>query len=289
MRQGSLLEQADRTPATYIILVAYITMAVLTDPMSPSSSKLIEYGAAQSLLIQDGEPWRLLSYAFLHGGLLHLLFNSYCLIQFGPLLEERLKTGKFLLLYVFASLGGSVTAVTFNNPALIMVGGSGALFGMFGAALAINMRQGRHHLEFLDYLGPRSIPMLIGINLLIGWIIPFISNTAHIGGLIAGFALTFCLLDRGRSQHDRLSRSIAAGWIVLVLGLSLYCLHPVLRWDYRLRQYYVIEAGPRKQELADLLFEEGDVLGDMERIFRSRARQEEIAPWILERLRAWRR
>ncbi|MHC5065075.1 MAG: rhomboid family intramembrane serine protease [Planctomycetota bacterium] len=282
-----LLEQADRTPATYIILVAYITMAVLTDPFSPTGSKLLEYGAAQSMLIQDGEAWRLLSYAFLHGGILHLIFNTYCLIQFGPLLEERLKTAKFLLLYVFASLGGSITAVAYNNSNLIMVGGSGALFGMFGAALAINMRQGRHHLEFLDYYGPRSIPMLIGINLLIGWLIPFISNTAHIGGLVAGFALTFCLLDRGRSPHDRISRSIAAGWLALVLSLTLYCVNPVLRWDHRLREYWQTEDPARQQELADLLADD-PWAQEMLSILRNPALQSQVPAWLLKRVKSWR-
>jgi len=283
LRQPSLLEQVDRSPASYIILVIYITLAVLTNPMSPTSEKLLQYGAAQSILIQDGEPWRLLSYAFLHGGLIHLMFNSYCLVQFAPMLEARLGTLRFIILYVIGSLGGSLAAVLCTESYLVLVGGSGALFAMFGAVLAINMRQGRHHLEFLDYYGPRSIPMLIGINLLIGWMIPFVSNSGHIGGLLAGFTLTFCFFERGRNPADTLSRRIAAAWIALLISVTLYCVYPVLRWDYRLRIARQSEDVRLRQELLELV-------ADDPRVHVSRGKIDIGLPLpklVLKRMRQW--
>ena len=67
MTSGSVMEQLDRTPVTYLVLLAYLTLAVLTDIMDPPYDKLIDYGGCHALLVQDGDLWRLLAAAFLHG------------------------------------------------------------------------------------------------------------------------------------------------------------------------------------------------------------------------------
>ena len=176
-------------------------MAFLTDPVEPTREQLLEHGAAVGIFVQGGEPWRLLTHAFLHGSLIHLAFNTFFLIQIGPMLERRMGGVKFALLYTVAAVSGGIVASLWNAPYVCLVGGSGALFGMLGAAVAINLRSGRHLLDFLDYHGPRQLLGLIAINLFLGLVIPFVSNAAHIGGLVSGFTLSFCFLERQRTWN----------------------------------------------------------------------------------------
>ncbi len=235
----SIFEQLDQSPVAYGTLLAYITMASLTGIVSPDSVALIEYGAAHGYLAPI-EPWRILSHAYLHGGLIHLLFNSYALFLFGPALERELGSLRFALLYVVAAACGGIGALLVDGIKTFVVGGSGALFGMLGAIVALNMRHGRSLLEFAQHPGGKRILSMIAFNLLLSWMIPFISNSAHIGGLIGGFALTFCFLQRGKDKVvDRRSRLTQIGWILLFSGFCLYVLIPNSRIDYLMFQEQV--------------------------------------------------
>ncbi len=224
-------EQVNETPVTFILLVAYIALAMVTGQDEERHVELlIQYGACYGPLVPD-EPWRLITKSFLHGGLLHVFLNSYSLFVLGPPLERTFGSAKFVLIYVVSALGGSIAAVLWS-PSSMVVGGSGALFGMIGAGLALHMRLGRHLLDFLNYVGSRQFIVMLIALLIVGAVIPFVSNSGHIGGLISGFALTFCFLQRGRTPADRLSHIIQAGWIALFAGLIFYCMVPVVRSDY---------------------------------------------------------
>lgn len=225
------LQELDQIPVTMLVALAYVTAAFLTDPFAPTGEQLHAAGWLSPLLAADGEPWRLLSHAFLHGGLLHLAFNTMMLMSVGPALERSLGSLRFLLLYVVAALGGGIAVCLLYDIRMPIVGGSGALFGMLGALLAINMRAGRHALAFLDYEGPRRLVSMIVANLVIGFLIPFISNTAHIGGLLAGFAVTWLWLWPGRSRSPRLGRWRLAT-TALFGGLLFASIFPAWRYDY---------------------------------------------------------
>ena len=237
MHNKSFLDQVNETPTTYAILLVYVAMAFLTDPLDPNREHWITYGGCAGLLVQDGQVWRLLSCAFLHGGLLHLVLNSYGLMVLGPLLERHMGVVRFLVLYAITAIGGSLTALLFNIEFVFLVGGSGALFGMLGAALAYNVRGGRTLLDFMENHGARQLISLIVLNLLIGFFIPVVSNSAHIGGLITGIVMVFCFLKVGPQGVDRTGRAIQAGWVLIFLGMLLYALNPVMRFGYNLQAY----------------------------------------------------
>jgi len=230
-----LVDTINRSPVTFGVLGLYLLFAMLTDVVSPSREQLIDHGAAVAFLIMDGEPWRLVSHCFLHGGLLHLALNSYALYLFGPVLESRLGSLRFTILYLVAGVTGGIAAVLWQLPVVTLVGGSGALFGMLGAILASNLRSGRNFLEAMRHPGTRTVLILLGINLGLGFLFPLVSNSAHIGGLVGGFIVTFCFLDRGRFRPDATARVIQGGWIALVVSLIFYTMFPVLRWDYNLK------------------------------------------------------
>lgn len=127
--------------------------------------------------VADGESYRLLTAAFLHGGLLHLALNMYALYLFGPPLEGALGRVRFIALYFVSALGGSAVSYAFSNPAQPSVGASGAIFGLLGAFLVVSRRMGR------DTTG---VLILLAINFVYGLLVPRIDWHAHLGGLITG-------------------------------------------------------------------------------------------------------
>jgi rhomboid protease GluP len=138
-----------------------------------------KYPPAMFLL---GEWWRLVTAGFLHGGLLHILMNSWIIFDLGATVEEFFGTSRYLVLYFVSTIAGFL-ASTWWSPAL-SIGASAALFGLIGAMIAFGLRAGTamgsalraHYTQWAIY------------GLLIG-LIPFfrVDNAAHIGGLIAGF------------------------------------------------------------------------------------------------------
>lgn len=128
----------------------------------------------------NGEWWRLITAAFLHGSVLHILFNMYVLFALGPTLERVLGHVRYTLLYLLAALGGSVASYTFSPLQTLSVGASGAIFGLMGA-LVVAGRRLRYDIT--------QVLVLLAINVAIGFLAPGIDWRAHLGGLITGAAV----------------------------------------------------------------------------------------------------
>lgn len=223
------------TPLAYIILLAYAVL--MFDGRPPDSElTLAQWGrhhlSSSGWDVQQGQVWRLLSYAFVHGGFVHVAMNAMSLLALGPALERWLGTAKFALLYAITAISGALAAIWWDGPLTPLVGGSGALFGMIGAYVAINMRAGRHLLDFLEHGGASSLLGVLAANLILGLVIPQISNSAHLGGLLGGFVLTFCFLEPARTPADAISRWARAGWIALFLSNLAFACWPVTRADW---------------------------------------------------------
>jgi len=137
--------------------------------------------------LQHGEWWRIATGAFMHGGLTHLALNMVALWQIGRELEVTIGSSRTLAIYV-ASLIASGLAVVHFAPSDVTVGASGAIFGLFGALLAVGVRLGARGRELV-----RRILPIIAINLAFTFAIPFISKAGHLGGLVAGFVVGLAL------------------------------------------------------------------------------------------------
>jgi rhomboid protease GluP len=139
-------------------------------------------GMKVNSLIVGGQYWRLFTPMFLHSGILHIAFNMYALMIFGPGLERHYRHLRFLTLYVLAGFAGNVTSFLFS-PANSL-GSSTAIFGLLGAE-AVFLYRNR---ELLGQGARRALTNILtvaGINLVIG-LSPGIDNWGHIGGLIGG-------------------------------------------------------------------------------------------------------
>jgi len=146
--------------------------------------------------LDQGEWYRLITAAFLHASMIHLLFNMLVLWFIGAPVEQAIGRGRFLAIYIVSGLAGSAGAIIFS-PNVVTVGASGAIFGILGAALVLEGQK--------NYvLGGQALG-LIAVNLIFTFAIPNISIGGHIGGLIGGALsmLAFSRLGRTHAIYGR--------------------------------------------------------------------------------------
>lgn len=173
---------------------------------------LAKFGANNILLVKNGEMWRLLTCAFLHVGLIHLVVNMYSLRVIGPSVEGLIGKGKFVFIYLISAISASLMSLVFVDSNIVSVGASGAIFGLMGALLYF----GYHYRLYLnDAIKTQIIPVIL-FNLIIGFMMPGIDNGAHIGGLIGGYLATMAIGIKNKSEK----KDMINGWIVLILYLA---------------------------------------------------------------------
>lgn len=172
-----------------------------------------ERGALRGLEVADGEYWRLLTSAFLHGSLLHLLFNMYALYLFGPFVERALGTTRFIAAYLTTAIVGSVFVYVLADPLTVTIGASGAVFGLFGMALLFLLKAKQD---------VRTLLVLLAINAFISIAAPNISWEGHLGGFVAGIVLgaAFAYAPRG-SKSAVQALVFSALWIAAIAAIVL--------------------------------------------------------------------
>jgi membrane associated rhomboid family serine protease len=156
----------------------------------------------------NGEWWRLVTAAFLHGSFLHIAFNMYVLFALGPTLERILGHGRYVTLYLLAALGGGVASYVFSDIRTVSVGASGAIFGLMGA-LVVAGRRLRYDIT--------QVLILLGINVAIGFFSPGVDWRAHLGGLVTG-AVVAAIMVFPEKRHRTAFQ--VGGLIAVVLVLA---------------------------------------------------------------------
>ena len=160
---------------------------------------LLAWGACYAPSVSEGQWWRLLTAAFLHGSAWHLLVNMACLFYVGIHLEELMRRSQYLSVYLLSALAGSGISLLWHTEPLVAVGASGAIFGLYGTYIALLL--GRVYPKSHRKSLLKEIVIFIGINLVVG-ILPGIDNAAHIGGLSCGFLLGFIFLDSCKRKAE---------------------------------------------------------------------------------------
>jgi rhomboid protease GluP len=187
--------------------------------VSPKGADLIQWGADFGMYTVNGQWWRLFTSMFMHIGALHLICNMVAFLYAGPTVERMFGNAGFLVLYIVSGLGGGLLAL-YLDPMLIHAGASGAIFGVYGALLAVLLRE-------RDSIPPqvlaklkKFVSMFIAYNLVYS-LRPGISMSAHVGGLLIGFVCGFIAaqpLD-AETERGRPSRNMLVAGIGLVLGI----------------------------------------------------------------------
>ena len=165
------------------------------------------------------EPWRMITAGFAHdpSNILHVALNMYSLYIFGSILEPLLGRLRFLAVWLISIFGGSVAVMYLNTPDTWVLGASSGIFGLMASYFVV-----------LRAIGDRSRGLvgLIAINLAFGFLMPGVSWQAHLGGLLAGGAMTAVYTNaRGSKQAQVIGGIVVA---LVFVGLTIYRMNTML-------------------------------------------------------------
>lgn len=231
-RYAARLEQHGREPpivrrirpigtwaSTGVLLLAYLGQVVIDDvgqPLATALGRLDPSQAAASFLLNipgvpDGEAWwRFLSYAFVHGNLVHIALNAWVLFDIGRLYETRLHWGDLLAAFTLGTaMGAYLTSVAQAGDVVVLVGASGGVLGVAGALLADVLRSRGS----ADRALMRSLVQWMGLIALLSVAVPGVSLWGHVGGVVGGMLWGFAR----QGLPGRRRTSVAAG--ALSIGL----------------------------------------------------------------------
>ena len=201
-----------KTPTITRVLIVVNVLIFLSLSLSGNdffNRALIKFGM-YAPYIRKGEIYRLLTCAFLHANIFHLLFNCYSLYVIGSQIEGFMGKCKYIVIYLFSALCGALMSMIFSGNS-ISIGASGAIFGLIGSLLYF----GYHYRVYLgNVIKSQIIPLLV-INLAIGFMSMGIDNFAHIGGLLAGTLITSALGVKYKSTKTQIINGIVTTLIYL--------------------------------------------------------------------------
>lgn len=219
---------------TQFITIACIALYVLSlavDPagalrprgpfevFSPSNRALQLLGATGSFAWAQGEWWTLLTAIYLHGGILHILFNVLWIRQLGPAVEELYGPARFLVIFTVSGVGGFVASNVLGIP--FTVGASGSIFGLLGAMVAFGRRRGGvFGTMVLRQYGQWALLMFV-----LGFFMSGVNNLAHAGGFVGGLATGFVLALAERRAETTIDHVLAGAAIVVTLAAFVLALY----------------------------------------------------------------
>lgn len=216
MKIGGLIPQSHFTTVLILLINAgfYIATSWFAGTVGENAALWAFGGKYGPSIWQNHEWWRLVTAGFLHGGLTHILMNSWALFQLGAQVEELFGTSRYLAIYFFSTIGGFFLSARMN-PGL-SIGSSAGIAGLIGAMVAFGVMNrttvGKQIRNF--YL--QSVVFMLAIGLLGGF---RIDNWAHIGGLSAGFVIAYIAGTPIRSTHTKEAawKALAAACVVVTV------------------------------------------------------------------------
>lgn len=171
-----------------LVFIAMIISGV--NFFDPSTEQLAKWGGNFKPYTTGGEWWRLLTSTFVHAGILHILFNMYALYMVGIYLEPMLGKWRYAAAYLCTGLLASIASIWWHGDAIVSVGASGAIFGLYGVFLALlttKIIPDKMRKALLQ-----SIGIFVFYNLAYGATKAGVDNAAHIGGILSGFVIGYC-------------------------------------------------------------------------------------------------
>ena len=238
-----------------ICAAAFIGMALASEGksiMDPPGQLLGAWGANFGPLTLSGDWWRLLTATFLHGGIIHIALNMWCLWSLGELAEPLYGHWTFAAVYILCGLAGSLVSLA-HNPFVLSVGASGAVFGVAGALIA-SLKLGNFSLPQAHVKAVLSSVVSFAIyNLIFGAVSPGIDNAAHIGGLIAGLIIG-AMIALAASEREHVVRRITllTLFAALLFGAGVLAQHAFGAPASAMRMDVLIELKKYDQALAEI-------------------------------------
>ena len=223
LRKSILFWPSDRKAkialATIILVVINVVAYNLVN--SPTLSAF-ELGGVRGFEVDvDGQWWRLVSAEFLHGDFLHIFLNMLAIFLIGQRLELVAGTQVLLGAYFVSILGASAGALLYS-PNGYSVGASGALYGLMGCALVVELRSGKKLNPWLD-----GVVLVLVISVILGFVFDNVSHGGHAGGFVGGLLVGVVAGDA--RKHHRW-QVLWAWFVVLFVAAFVACLWAASTW-----------------------------------------------------------
>jgi rhomboid protease GluP len=213
---------------TYFCIGLYL-VSLLIDPsallrpggflnfLSPSGKSLYLLGMTGTFAINSGHWWTLITAIYLHGGILHILFNLLWIRQLGPMVEGMFGTARFILIFTISGVIGFF--LSYLTGTQFTVGASGAIFGLLGALIYYGRSRGG---VFREIIYPQILSWAV-VLFLFGFIFPRIDNFAHLGGFIGGYLSGNLLGYQERKVESSGHRNFAV--IIIIVTILSFVLN----------------------------------------------------------------
>lgn len=212
-------------PVTYVVMaVNFMLFAVTMVASIQAGGQISMFGGVDGEVLHrlgamwpydilvEGEWWRLVMPIFLHGGLMHILFNSWVLADIGRQVEEIYGSPRYLFLYIMTGIGGFVVSMLwgwlFQGGMRLSIGASGSLMGLIGLILAISQRRGGSYMKMIRSQMLRWLVYIFVLGFFFG-----ADHAAHTGGLASGYLLGLVFADREPASGPERKRAYLLGWI----------------------------------------------------------------------------
>ena len=179
---------------------------------SPSSRALIIFGMTSGAIMSLGHFWTLITAIYLHGGVLHILFNMLWTKQLGPMVEQIYGSSRFFLIFTLSGMFGFFLSNVLTGAPTI--GASGSIFGLLGALIYYGRARGG---AFGRLLYPQLLMWAV-ILFMFGFFMPGINNLAHLGGFVGGYVSGKLLKYQEIHRESLTVRKLGTMAIVLTLA-----------------------------------------------------------------------
>ena len=191
--------------------------------LSPHPVIQIVLGASGSIpVFEYGRWWTVLSASWLHGGVLHILFNMLWVRQLGPATADIYGPGRMIIIYTIAGAVGFILTsvaghylfwmpIPFLRGAGVTVGASASIFGLLGSLVYYGRRGGSSMIR-VEAMGYATTLFIMG------FILPGVDNYAHAGGFIGGYAASMWLDPLKRERMDHL---VGAALCLILTAISI--------------------------------------------------------------------
>ena len=185
--------------------------------LSPSSNSLLVLGSTGTIpLFQLGRWWSLIAASFLHGSLLHLLFNMIALYQLGPLIIREYGASRMVVIYTISGIGGYLISSLFGVR--FTIGASAAVCGLIGAALYYGKKRGGDYGQAVfSQIGGWAIAIFV-----FGFLVPGINNFGHAGGMLTGAVAGLVLGFRERSPERITDKTLSTACILITAAVLVW-------------------------------------------------------------------
>jgi membrane associated rhomboid family serine protease len=182
-------------PVYTIVILVCISAAMIAQVSTGLERSILIAGFVKQAFLFDGEYWRILTGAVIHGSFLHVFMNGYAMYSFGKLVELLANRAHLAIVFLLSAIGGGLLSLFFS-PEGISVGASGGIIGLIGYLVVYAFRRR----QFISAEFRKSLLVNIGFILIFGFVLfGIIDNYGHIGGLVTG--ITYGLIQIPTNEY----------------------------------------------------------------------------------------